>query len=109
MNLLKNGGTLVYSTCTFLVEENEGLVSWALKRFPCLQLCKQVCCIKFKLEEFLISAKVYNFCVGFYPSYDLKIKMSRSFALAESSETKVSYGSGYKVHYQSLTLKFFFA
>ena len=42
VNLLKDGGTLVYSTCTFLIEENEGLVSWALRKFPCLQLCKQV-------------------------------------------------------------------
>ena len=30
---LKPGGILVYSTCTFAPEENEGVVSWALKRF----------------------------------------------------------------------------
>lgn len=32
------GGTLVYSTCTLTLEENEGLVVWALQEFPCLQL-----------------------------------------------------------------------
>lgn len=32
------GGKLVYSTCTITVEENEGMVAWALEKFPCLQL-----------------------------------------------------------------------
>jgi 16S rRNA C967 or C1407 C5-methylase (RsmB/RsmF family) len=37
--LLKSpGGTLVYSTCTFTLEENEGLVVWALEKFPQLRL-----------------------------------------------------------------------
>jgi 16S rRNA (cytosine1407-C5)-methyltransferase len=30
---LKAGGVLVYSTCTFAPEENEGVIAWALKRF----------------------------------------------------------------------------
>jgi 16S rRNA (cytosine1407-C5)-methyltransferase len=30
--LLKPGGTLVYSTCTFAPEENEGIVDWVLKK-----------------------------------------------------------------------------
>lgn len=30
---LKPGGVLVYSTCTFAPEENEGVVSWALEKF----------------------------------------------------------------------------
>ncbi len=30
---LQPGGALVYSTCTFAPEENEGVVSWALERF----------------------------------------------------------------------------
>jgi tRNA (cytosine49-C5)-methyltransferase len=30
--LLKPGGVLVYSTCTFAPEENEGVVSWVLKK-----------------------------------------------------------------------------
>ncbi|OYT47424.1 hypothetical protein B6U83_05080 [Thermoplasmatales archaeon ex4484_36] len=33
-NLLKPGGVLLYSTCTFAPEENEGVVSWALERLP---------------------------------------------------------------------------
>jgi len=30
--LLKSGGTLVYSTCTFAPEENEGVIRWFLKK-----------------------------------------------------------------------------
>ncbi|XP_077347049.1 tRNA (cytosine(72)-C(5))-methyltransferase NSUN6 isoform X1 [Lithobates pipiens] len=38
VELLKPGGTLVYSTCTITLAENEEQVAWALKTFPCLQL-----------------------------------------------------------------------
>ncbi|XP_069111480.1 tRNA (cytosine(72)-C(5))-methyltransferase NSUN6-like isoform X2 [Argopecten irradians] len=38
VKLLRPGGTLVYSTCTITLEENEELVSWALQKFPCLSL-----------------------------------------------------------------------
>jgi NOL1/NOP2/sun family putative RNA methylase len=34
INLLKKGGTLVYSTCTYSKEENEEVVEWAIKKFP---------------------------------------------------------------------------
>ena len=30
--LLRPGGTLVYSTCTFAPEENEGVIDWLLRK-----------------------------------------------------------------------------
>ncbi|XP_022907748.2 tRNA (cytosine(72)-C(5))-methyltransferase NSUN6 [Onthophagus taurus] len=36
--LLKPHGTLVYSTCTITLGENEGVVAWALKKFKNLKL-----------------------------------------------------------------------
>ncbi|XP_075068031.1 tRNA (cytosine(72)-C(5))-methyltransferase NSUN6 [Mixophyes fleayi] len=41
VELLKPGGTLVYSTCTITLSENEEQVAWALRIFPCLQLQAQ--------------------------------------------------------------------
>ncbi len=39
INALKPGGVLVYSTCTFAPEENEGVLSWALEKFsPAIEL-----------------------------------------------------------------------
>ncbi|KAK3743413.1 hypothetical protein QZH41_011525, partial [Actinostola sp. cb2023] len=42
VGLLKEGGVLVFSTCTITVQENEQLVAWALDKFPCMHLCAQV-------------------------------------------------------------------
>jgi NOL1/NOP2/sun family putative RNA methylase len=36
--LLKKGGTLVYSTCTFSPEENEAIVTWVLKKNDVIRL-----------------------------------------------------------------------
>ncbi|XP_020626279.1 putative methyltransferase NSUN6 isoform X2 [Orbicella faveolata] len=41
VGLLKDGGVLVYSTCTIPPQENEEQVAWALKSFPCLKLARQ--------------------------------------------------------------------
>ena len=38
VEVLKSGGTLIYSTCTYDPKENEDLVLWALNQFPQLKL-----------------------------------------------------------------------
>ncbi|MEZ0535838.1 NOL1/NOP2/sun family putative RNA methylase [Caldicellulosiruptoraceae bacterium PP1] len=38
--LLKVGGELVYSTCTFTIEENEEMLSWFLKKNPNYEVCE---------------------------------------------------------------------
>lgn len=38
ISMLKPGGELVYSTCTYEKYENEDVVEWALKRFPAVTL-----------------------------------------------------------------------
>ena len=47
VGLLKDGGVLVYSTCTITPQENEEQVAWALKCFPCLKLARQVTYLPF--------------------------------------------------------------
>jgi 16S rRNA (cytosine1407-C5)-methyltransferase len=38
IRMLRPGGTLVYSTCTFSKEENEDIVAWTVKRFKNMSL-----------------------------------------------------------------------
>ena len=38
---VKPGGTLVYSTCTININENEGNVSWILEQYPEFELVEQ--------------------------------------------------------------------
>ncbi len=37
--MLKPGGSMVYSTCTFSVEENEEVIQWFFKNYPDMELC----------------------------------------------------------------------
>ncbi len=41
MQLVRPGGTLVFSTCTVNPMENEGNVRWLLDTYPCLALAPQ--------------------------------------------------------------------
>ena len=36
--MLKQGGKMIYSTCTFSPEENEQIIAWILQRFPQMHL-----------------------------------------------------------------------
>lgn len=38
VRMLRPGGKMLYSTCTFSREENEGTISWLLKEFPEMEL-----------------------------------------------------------------------
>lgn len=38
IQMLKPGGMMLYSTCTFAPEENEGTISWILENFPEMKL-----------------------------------------------------------------------
>ena len=40
VKMLKSGGKLVYSTCTFAPVENEGVIDWLLDTYPNLELVK---------------------------------------------------------------------
>lgn len=40
IRMLKPKGILVYSTCTYSVEENEQVINWALKKFPEMKMEK---------------------------------------------------------------------
>ncbi len=40
VKMLKDGGSLVYSTCTFAPVENEGVLDWLLDTYPNLELVK---------------------------------------------------------------------
>ena len=39
-NMLKPGGSLVYSTCTFSIEEDEGMVQWFIDTYKDMEICK---------------------------------------------------------------------
>ena len=40
VKMLKKGGTLIYSTCTYSVEENEIVLDWLLKRYSDIKIVK---------------------------------------------------------------------
>lgn len=62
VSLLKSGGTLVYSTCTFHSEENEEQISWLLNTYPEMCLQSQV---NILFSSFVICYTSYT-CWHFY-------------------------------------------
>lgn len=42
---MKPNGTLVYSTCTITLAENEGIVAWTLKKFENMSLVVPKICL----------------------------------------------------------------
>ena len=61
---LKEGGELVYSTCTFSPEENEGIIDWFLNKF------------KNKVELLPIQLPISNICDGLQRWKDKKYNQS---------------------------------
>ncbi len=68
---LKNGGFIVYATCTFSLDENEKIIDWFLEKYPDFELVK----VKKEVEQatcdgvFFDGCKCENigFCRRFYP------------------------------------------
>ena len=48
INLLKQGGVLVYSTCSLEPEENERLVERLLNKIPGMRLADEDCSVPFR-------------------------------------------------------------
>lgn len=42
VSMLKDGGLMVYSTCTFEAAENEEMIDWILSIFPEMELCPEI-------------------------------------------------------------------
>jgi 16S rRNA C967 or C1407 C5-methylase (RsmB/RsmF family) len=58
--VLKKGGTLVYSTCTLEPEEDEGVVDFLLKQFPDAKLEKISLNLKSSPAVIEFEGKTYN-------------------------------------------------
>ena len=70
VEMVRPGGYLLYSTCTFSTEEDEGTVSWLLSRFPCLRLCELPLypgIEKGRDEEEVTSSGPLEYCRRFWP------------------------------------------
>ena len=54
---LKPGGVLVYSTCTFAPEENEGILDWAIEKFPDLEMLPAELAISNRMDGLTVWGK----------------------------------------------------
>lgn len=69
--MLRPGGELIYSTCTFSVEENEAVVDWLLKRFENVEIID----ISKQVEN--TGAKYFNGLVG-HGKHEFNEELSKS-------------------------------
>ncbi|OXU22955.1 hypothetical protein TSAR_002126, partial [Trichomalopsis sarcophagae] len=79
VQLLRPGGTLVYSTCTITIAENEGIIAWALKTFPNLELRS--------VREILMSMKMEKFATVGYTIDGLTTEQSDKLCRFDENDT----------------------
>lgn len=85
--LLKPGGTMVYSTCSLSVEQNEQVVEWLLRKYsPQATLVP----LRFEGDDNLIRSGTINGTIRFLPA----TKMSKNASIGEANGGSV-YGGGF--------------
>lgn len=68
---LKNGGYIIYATCTFSLDENEKVVDWFLENYPDFELVEVRECVKENTDEGIFfpgcKCENINYARRFYP------------------------------------------
>ncbi len=65
--MLKVGGTLVYSTCTFAKEENEDNIAWLTQEFPLMKPVDLPSLLGKKLEDYGLTAALDHTSLRLFP------------------------------------------